>query len=88
MNQKLAVLLIAILVFCGQVLSQDGTRRRPAFLRVRLVGINYSEKADLAPVVFEHWIHRSKFTCRVCQVDVGFAMRADATDIKAADNEQ
>ena len=35
-----------------------------------------SEKAGLAPVVFEHWLHRAKYTCRLCHVDVGFAMKA------------
>ena len=40
------------------------------------------------PVVFQHWIHRSMFTCRVCHVDVGFGMKAGATGIKAIDNER
>jgi c(7)-type cytochrome triheme protein len=89
MNRKLLVLLILILVFCGQALSQGGTKRRPLpYEYGRVVIHNYSEKANLAPVVFEHWIHRSKFTCRVCHVDVGFAMKAGATDITAVDNER
>ena len=37
-------------------------------------------------MVFDHWLHRAKFTCRLCHVDIGFAMVAEATDIKAADN--
>jgi c(7)-type cytochrome triheme protein len=37
-------------------------------------------------VVFDHWLHRAKFTCRLCHVDIGFAMEAEATDISAADN--
>lgn len=47
---------------------------------------NYSVQARLAPVAFDHWLHRAKFTCRLCHVDLGFAMTANATDIKAADN--
>jgi c(7)-type cytochrome triheme protein len=47
---------------------------------------NYSEHAHMAPVVFDHWVHRSRFTCRVCHVDVGFGMKAGSTDIRAADN--
>ncbi len=38
------------------------------------------------PVVFDHWLHRSMFTCRVCHVDVGFAMQAKATGISASTN--
>jgi len=40
------------------------------------------------PVVFDHWLHRSKFTCRVCHVDVGFAMQANATGISAKTNKE
>jgi c(7)-type cytochrome triheme protein len=47
---------------------------------------NYSRKAGVAPVVFDHWLHRAKFTCRVCHIDIGFAMQNNATGIKAADN--
>jgi c(7)-type cytochrome triheme protein len=39
-------------------------------------------------VVFDHWLHRSKFTCRVCHVDVGFAMEAKATGINASTNRE
>lgn len=46
----------------------------------------YSRNAGLGPVVFDHWLHRSKFTCRLCHVDLGFAMQANATDVRAATN--
>jgi c(7)-type cytochrome triheme protein len=52
----------------------------------RVILNNYSKKAGVAPVVFDHWLHRAKFTCRLCHVDIGFAMEAEATDISAADN--
>ncbi len=90
MNKKSFIALI--LVFCGLLcslaLSQTGTKKkRPLpYEYGRVVIDNYSDKANVAPVVFEHWIHRSMFTCRVCHVDIGFAMKAGGTDIKAADN--
>lgn len=34
-----------------------------------------------AAVVFDHWLHRSRFTCRLCHVDVGFGMQANSTGI-------
>ena len=48
---------------------------------------NYS-KAEPGAVVFDHWLHRAKFTCRVCHVDVGFAMAAKATGINATTNRE
>ena len=45
-------------------------------------------KAGPGAVVFDHWLHRSKFTCRLCHVDIGFAMQADATGINASTNRE
>jgi c(7)-type cytochrome triheme protein len=47
---------------------------------------NYSKKAGLAPVVFDHWLHRAMYTCRLCHVDIGFSMEAGGTKIKAEHN--
>ncbi len=52
----------------------------------RVVINNYSAQAGIAPVVFDHWLHRALFTCRLCHVDVGFAMQGGATRISAATN--
>lgn len=54
--------------------------------RVRLN--NSSRQAGMAPVVFDHWLHRAKFTCRLCHVDIGFAMEGEATGISADLNMQ
>lgn len=34
-----------------------------------------SRKAGMAPVVFSHWSHRARYTCRVCHQELGFSMR-------------
>lgn len=90
MNTKSLLLKILVLALCIQGFSQTGVqKKRPLpYEYGRVVISNYSEQKNLAPVVFEHWIHRSKFTCRVCHVDVGFAMKANATNITAIDNER
>lgn len=74
--------------FITFALAETGIKkRRPLpFEYGRVVINNYSDDAHLAPVVFEHWLHRSNFTCRVCHVDIGFAMQAGGTDIRAEDN--
>ena len=40
-----------------------------------------SVKADMPPVVFTHWSHRSRYTCRVCHLELGFSMRMGDTGI-------
>jgi c(7)-type cytochrome triheme protein len=77
------------LVLASAALAQQPAvkKRRPLpdeFGRVVLD--NHAEQARVPPVVFEHWFHRARFTCRLCHVDVGFAMKAGATDVKAQDN--
>jgi len=52
----------------------------------RVVINNSSAKGGVAPVVFDHWLHRAKYTCRLCHVDIGFGLKANATGITAADN--
>lgn len=47
---------------------------------------NFSNQAGLAAVRFDHWLHRAFFTCRLCHVDIGFAMQANATKISAETN--
>jgi c(7)-type cytochrome triheme protein len=83
-------LLIVLLVFAvaGVVIAQTGVKKkRPLPSEYgRVVLNNYSEKAGLSPVAFDHWLHRSKFTCRLCHVDIAFAMKAGSTAIKASDN--
>jgi c(7)-type cytochrome triheme protein len=88
MNRKAFFALALIAVFCGPSLAQIGTRkRRPLpYEYGRVVINNYSEQVGYAPVVFEHWIHRAMFTCRVCHVDIGFAMNVGGTGIRSADN--
>ncbi len=49
---------------------------------------NFSTSSGLSPVTFDHWTHRSKYTCRLCHVDIAFEMKSNATEISAADNMQ
>lgn len=53
----------------------------------RVVLRSHPEKSP-GGVVFDHWLHRSQFTCRVCHVDIGFAMQAGASGITAVSNGQ
>ncbi len=47
---------------------------------------NFSRRAGLPSVQFEHWLHRALYTCRLCHVDIGFAMEQNGTKITADTN--
>ena len=42
---------------------------------------NFSDKAGVRPVVFPHWFHRARFTCKVCHADLGFKFKAGGNEI-------
>jgi c(7)-type cytochrome triheme protein len=48
---------------------------------------NFSTKQRIPPVEFKHWLHRSKYTCRLCHVDIGFGMVVGDTQITCDDIE-
>lgn len=79
-------LALLSLIFFGSITG--AMQLRPPAEYGRVIIRNYSETAGLAPVVFDHWVHRARFTCRLCHVDIGFAMQAGGTGIKADTNEK
>ena len=84
-RNKVFFLLAILLVISGEASSG---KIKPAYIYGKVVIRNYSRDAGLAPVVFDHWLHRAKFTCRLCHIDIGFAMDAGATKITADTNMQ
>ena len=84
--------IAAVVVLClaGPAMAADqptARRRRPPPAEYgRVIIANHSSAAHLPGVVFDHWIHRAQYTCRLCHVDLGFAMKAGETDVRAADN--
>lgn len=86
--KKLLFLILFILICTGMTAAQTGVKKKRPLPQEygRVILNNFSEKAGLPPVVFDHWLHRARFTCRLCHVDIAFAMKADATNIRAADN--
>ncbi len=53
----------------------------------RVILENFTPKAKMPPVQFDHWRHRARFTCRLCHVDIGFAMAAGETRVSAITNQ-
>lgn len=42
---------------------------------------NTSKGAGMNPVIFPHWVHRMKYSCRACHEALGFKMRVGASGI-------
>ncbi|MFA5353436.1 MAG: c(7)-type cytochrome triheme domain-containing protein [Thermodesulfovibrionales bacterium] len=86
--KKLFLAVAILLLVVSITLAQTGMKKKRPLPDEygRSVISNYSAKAGLSPVVFEHWLHRSMFSCRLCHVDIGFALENNATGIKASDN--
>ena len=62
-------------------------KKRPKLHEYGSVVINnFSEQKNMAPVVFPHWVHRARYSCRLCHVDIGFAMSAEGTQMTETDN--
>lgn len=46
---------------------------------------NYSDEAGVNPVVFPHWFHRIRYTCKACHTDLNIRMSAGSNKIKMSD---
>lgn len=89
MFRNARILAFVLLVIAPFALAQTRgvKKRRPLPDEFgNVVMNNLSQKNGLAPVVFSHWVHRAKFTCRLCHVDIGFAMSANGTEMREEDN--
>lgn len=42
---------------------------------------NTSEKEGVRPVVFPHWFHRIRYSCKACHAELGIKMRAGSNHI-------
>lgn len=86
------ILTVCLLLsfLAGLAFAQGGVRRRQVkpYEYGTITIANFSPAAGMAPVAFEHWVHRSRYTCRLCHVDLGFAMKTGATEIRAEDNQR
>jgi len=73
-------------IFIALALTSLAWRTTPPHEFGRVVLDNFSSRAGVPPVAFNHWRHRALFTCRLCHVDVGFAMARGDTKISASTN--
>jgi c(7)-type cytochrome triheme protein len=86
-NKSLFICFLLVLSVSIVSAQTSGKRKRPPRPHEygNVVIENYAEAGKVNPVVFKHWLHRSKYTCRLCHIDIGFAMEAGGTDITEDD---
>lgn len=86
--KRSSAILILVLLACASGVAQKSAAAPAPELYGRVVLDTYSSKAGLGPVTFDHWLHRARYTCRVCHVDIGFAMKANGSGIQARTNRE
>ncbi len=47
-----------------------------------------SENNGVRPAVFSHWLHRTKYTCRVCHLELEFELKSNTTYVTEEANRQ
>jgi c(7)-type cytochrome triheme protein len=87
---RVVIIVVLLVILTGLAVGQTGVKKKRALPHEygAVIMNNYSEKAGLAPVEFDHWLHRGMFTCRLCHVDLAFGMKANSTNVRAADNKK
>ncbi|MBI5503182.1 MAG: hypothetical protein HY899_00160 [Deltaproteobacteria bacterium] len=84
---SIALLLLAVGVSAVSAQTFGQKKRTPKpYEYGDVVMNNFSAAKNMAPVVFKHWTHRGRYTCRLCHIDLGFAMQAGVTGVKEDDN--
>ena len=84
------MLALALLLAATGAAAEDGV---PAPVQAgtdvpgRVLLDGSTRQLGLPAVTFDHWRHRRFYSCRVCHVDLAFAMKAGETQITAAGNE-
>ena len=76
---RLAVLLaaMALAIIAGVMVTVPVVRAEYG----DVVMNNYSDGANMRPVVFPHWFHRVRFRCKACHADLGIKFKAGGNEI-------
>jgi c(7)-type cytochrome triheme protein len=83
--------LVAAVLFCRGVYAQgsvDYTKvKEPGSYGSIVMKKSIGDRKGVRPVVFPHWVHRERYTCKVCHTDLGYALKAGTALIKQAEIE-
>jgi len=81
------IILLILLLSSSTAMANFSLPPQPAREEYGNILINRTSEANgQQPVNFSHWLHRTKFTCRVCHGELDFIMKANATEITEREN--
>jgi c(7)-type cytochrome triheme protein len=90
MKKTLILLSLAVLLTAGVVSAQQQWFELPKQPIPPLYGDFLLDRAssenDMKPVIFSHWRHRVKYTCRVCHFELEFQMKVNETEMTEEDS--
>lgn len=88
--RRFILLLLSIILF-PEFSSAQGVLGLPPLPPPETYGDVFMDRnlrgKEVIPVVFSHWVHRVKYTCRVCHYELEFSMKSNDTSI-VCDNGQ
>ena len=84
------IFIITLFLFGLSTANTRGKLRRrlPPYEYGTVLMNKFTEAKGMDPVVFRHWSHRVKYTCRLCHIDIGFAMERGETMVQEAANRE
>lgn len=68
---SLSLILVSAILTSPPVYAQYGD----------IVLNNYSDKSGVRPVIFPHWFHRIRYSCKACHSDIGFPFKAGGSKV-------
>jgi len=83
--------VLFLFVFIASAAEEESRRgmikiRQKSYTYGTVVMDQFTKDKEIRPVVFRHWVHRSKHTCRLCHTDLEFEMKAGFTEVHEEDN--
>ncbi len=86
------IIIIAAVLFSLLMQAEDAQsarkKRLPHHEYGNILIDSLSEKNGTVPVVFNHWLHRAQYTCRLCHVDLKFALKVNGSGITEGANKK
>ena len=86
---KISLLMIGLLIsfFIGASTQNSTAMVKKSYQYGNIIMQNTASENGSGTVIFRHWTHRGKYTCRLCHVDLEFAQIAGESEITEDDNQ-